>query len=104
MHPLVIIFDHSEWLRFWTTKGKPISFLSSRRTRTKIQGIIRPVSFTLVPWKVREQIILKNISGHMEDKNISNSKQIEFTKGKACWTNLICYYDTMTILRKAVLS
>jgi len=84
------------------TRGKPVSFLSSRRTRTKIQGTIRPVSFTLIAWRVMELIILKNISRHMKDKNIITSKQTEFTKGKACLTNLICYYDRMTILGKPV--
>ena len=61
-------------------------------------GNYRLVSLTLIPGKVTEQLILETISRHMNNKKIIRSSQQGFTKGKSCMTNLINFYDEMTVL------
>lgn len=47
---------------------------------------------TLVPGKIREEILLEHISGHMKEEVTGNS-QHSFTKGKS---HLINFKDKMT--------
>ena len=45
-----------------------------------------------------EKLILETISRHMNNKKIIRISQHGFTKGKSCMTNLINFYDEMTVL------
>ncbi|PKU48350.1 rna-directed dna polymerase from mobile element jockey-like [Limosa lapponica baueri] len=59
-------------------------------------GGYRPVSFTSIPGKVMEQLILDIISKRVEEKKVIRSGQHGFTKEKSCFTNLIDFCDAMT--------
>ncbi|PKU44300.1 rna-directed dna polymerase from mobile element jockey-like [Limosa lapponica baueri] len=61
-------------------------------------GNSRPVSLTLVPGKVMEQIILSAIMWRMKDAQVIRPSQQGFMKGRSCLTNLISFYDKVTRL------
>lgn len=44
------------------------------------------------------QLFLKTISRHVKEKKIISSSQQGFSKGKPCLSNLLCFYNEMTIL------
>jgi len=51
-----------------------------------------PVSLTSIPGKMMEQL-LDVISKQVEEKKVIRNSQHGFTKGKACLTSLIAFYD-----------
>lgn len=63
--------------------------LSSGRTRL--------INLALIPgnpW----QIIMKTISEHMKDKKVIWNGQHRFLKRKFCLTNMVAFYDEVTVL------
>ena len=61
-------------------------------------GNYRPVSLTSVLERVMEQIILREIMWHVQDKRGIRPSQHRFTKGRSCLTNLISSDDLVTRL------
>lgn len=59
------------------------------KDRKEDPGNCRLVSFTSIPGKVRNLLILETISRYMKDKKVIRSRQHSFTKGKSCLTNLL---------------
>ncbi|GAB0181952.1 mitochondrial enolase superfamily member 1 [Grus japonensis] len=92
--PLSIIYQQS-----WLTKEVPVDWRLDNVTSIDEKGLkkdlgnYRPVSLTLVPEKVMEQITLSAITQHIQDNQMIRPSQHEFMKGRSCLTNLISFYD-----------
>ncbi|TRZ18493.1 hypothetical protein HGM15179_008643 [Zosterops borbonicus] len=61
-------------------------------------GNYRPVSLTSVPSKVMEQFTLGVITQHLQDDQGIRPSQHGFRRGGWCLTNLVLFYDQMTLV------
>ena len=96
--PLSIIYQQS-----WLTREVPVDWRLANVTpiykkgRKEDPGNYRPVSLTLLPRKVMEQI-MSAITWHVLDNQVIKPSQYGFMKGRSCLTNLIFFYDKVTRL------
>uniref|UniRef100_A0A493T0R3 Reverse transcriptase domain-containing protein n=1 Tax=Anas platyrhynchos platyrhynchos TaxID=8840 RepID=A0A493T0R3_ANAPP len=92
--PLTIIYQQS-----WLSGEVPVDWRLAKVTPIyntgwrADPGNYRPVSLTLVPGKLVEQIILRVITQHLQGKQAIRPSQHGFMKGRSCLTNLISFYE-----------
>ncbi|GAB0186991.1 mitochondrial enolase superfamily member 1 [Grus japonensis] len=97
--PLSIIYQQS-----WVTREVPVDWRLAnvmpiyKNGWKESPGNYSPLSVTLVPGKVMEQIILSAITRHVQDNQVIRPSQHGFMKGRSCLTNLISFYDKVTCL------
>ncbi|GAB0207310.1 mitochondrial enolase superfamily member 1 [Grus japonensis] len=97
--PLAFIYQQS-----WLTREVSVDWRLAnvmpihKKGRKEDPGNNRPVSLTSVLGKIMEQIILSAITWHIQDNQVIRPSQHGFMKGRSWLTNLISFYDKVTLL------
>lgn len=93
--PLLIVFERSFWWAEVPEDWKKANVSPiCRWGKKKDLGNYRLLSLTSIPSTVMEQVILKTVCKHIKDKNVTESSQHGFMRGKTCLTSLVAFYDT----------
>ena len=95
---LSVIFE-----RYWETEEVAEGWMIAgvtpviKKSKKEDLGKYMPVSLTFVSRKVMVRLVLDAISKQLEDNNVIRSSQHGFSKGKSCLTNLVAFYDVITV-------
>lgn len=60
-------------------------------------GNYRLVSLASGPKNILQQIFQDTVLRHVENKEVTGDSQHDLTKGKSCLTNLVAFYDRVTL-------